>query len=62
MSKAFKKDVLLQIIPLLEDFLSNAPSDEEIEEMADLDADAYDIIEIYTEAQNLKQAIENAGY
>ena len=61
MNKEFKKNTLLQIIPLLEEFLSNTPSDEEIGEMENLDADAYDIIEIYAEAQNLKQAIKNAG-
>ena len=42
--------------------MDNAPDDEEIEEMADLDADASEVIEVYAEAQNLKTAIENVGF
>ena len=60
MVKKFNKDTLMKLNQLLDDFLENAPSDEEIEETTDADAD--DIIEIYAEAKNLKQAIENVGF
>lgn len=60
MEEKFNKDTLMKLNQLLDNFLENAPSDEEIEETTDADAD--DIIEIYAEAKNLKQAIENAGF
>lgn len=60
--KNINRKNLSDLYSLLERLLDDAPSDEEIEEMRDLDADADDVIEIYAEAQNLKQAIENAGY
>ena len=56
------REAISRLYSLLEEFLDNAPGDEEIEEMEDLDADASEIIEVYAEAQNLKTAIENAGF
>lgn len=61
-NRKINREAISRLYSLLEEFLDNAPDDEEIEEMTDLDADASEVIEVYAEAQNLKTAIENAGF
>ncbi len=57
MKKKNDRALLCKILLCLEELLVNAPEDDELEDRGE-----YDLAEMFAEAQNLKEAIENLGY